>query len=189
MKTTRIRRAVILGAVGVTLVGASLIGTAGAAVAKSSPAATKCSVVTDDNWPGIVQGRPAGINPLTTAAVYMWHDGNGWHIRVTHHTTNLRTFAGQLTTSGTFANVSPVQLEKNDQFSVSSDHHSITFLFKNYGHIDGLNFHTRCAPSISFSFQSDGSEAPPSKIVIGHSGVHPPTDPFTISRVAATTIS
>ena len=152
-------------------------------------AASKCSVVTDDHWPAVVQGRPSGINPFTTGATYMWHDGDGWHIRVTHHTNNMRSFSGQLSTSGTFANVKPVHLEKSDQFQVSSDGHSITFLFKNYGHIDGLNFHTRCAPSISLSFQSDGSESPPSKIVIGHTNAHPPTDPFVVSRVSPTTIS
>jgi hypothetical protein len=190
MGTTGMKRAVIAGAVGLALVGTTLIATSGAAVAKTSArAASKCSVVTDDHWPAVVQGRPSGINPFTTGATYMWHDGDGWHIRVTHHTNNMRSFSGQLSTSGTFANVKPVQLEKSDQFQVSSDGHSITFLFKNYGHIDGLNFHTRCAPSISLSFQSDGSESPPSKIVIGHTNAHPPTDPFVVSRVAPTTIS
>ena len=66
---------------------------------RPSAATTKpaCTVTTDDgHWPGFVQGRPAGINPKTTSATYMWHDGNGWHIRVTHRTTNLRSFSGQI---------------------------------------------------------------------------------------------
>jgi len=186
MKNMGTRRVVVAGLVGMSLAGASLITAGGTAVATTS---TACKVITDDHWPDIVQGQPKGINPKTTAATYMWHDGNGWHIRVTHHGTNLRTFSGQLSTSGTFKNVSAVHLEKSDQFQVSSDHHVITFLFKNYGFIDGVNFHTRCAPSINVAFQSDGATAPPSKIVIGHTGAHPSTDPFTISRVARTTIS
>ena len=186
MNGTGFRRLAVAGLVGMSLAGTSLIAASGTAVATTS---TACKVVTDDHWPDIVQGQPNGIDPKTTAATYMWHDGNGWHIRVTHHGTNLRTFSGQLSTTGTFANVSPVHLEKSDQFQVSSDHKVITFLFKNYGFIDGVNFHTRCAPSIAVGFQSDGANSPTSKIVIGHTGAHPPTNPFVISRVVRTTIS
>jgi len=186
MNANGVKRAAIAGLVGLSLAGAALVTAGGTAGATAS---TACKVITDDHWPDIVQGRPQGIDPKTTAATYMWHDGDGWHIRVTHHSTNLRTFSGQLSTTGTFANVSPVHLEKSDQFQVSSDHHVITFLFKNYGFIDGINFHTRCAPSFTAAFQSDGSTAPTDKIVIGHTGAHPPTNPFTISRVAKTTIS
>ena len=182
MVNSRSRRIAAAGVVCVAFVATTLMATSGAAVAKTTKKSTACSVVTDDHWPSWTQGRPAGIDPRTTSAIYMWHDGNGWHIRVTHHSTNLRTFSGQLATSGTFHNVHPVHLEQSDQFQVSSDLHNITFLFKNYGYIDGLDFHTHCAPSISFSFQSDGKTAPPQKIVIGHNGVHPPGDPFVISR-------
>ena len=69
----------------------------------------------------------------------------------------------------------PVRLEKNDTFSVSADKHVISFVFKNYGFIDGLNFYTRCAPSITFSFQSDGKPSPPHNIVIGRK-LDPPAD-------------
>jgi hypothetical protein len=134
-----------------------------------------------------VQGRPDGIDPRTTAATYMWHDNDGWHIRVTHHTTNRRTFSGQLLTSGDFANVGAVHLEKSDQFQVSKDHHSITFLFKNFGRIDGLDFHTHCAPSIKFAFQSDGKTTPTNRIVIGRHNARPSSNPFTISRQPAPT--
>ena len=105
MNSTGMKRLAGLGIIGVVLAGASVVTVSGAAVATAATP-TKCSVITDDHWPTVVQGRPSGINPLTTAATYMWHDGGGWHIRVTHHNTNLRTFSGQLSTSGTFANVS-----------------------------------------------------------------------------------
>ena len=169
------------GVAGIGLFATSLIAMSGTAVAKSS-ARPSCSVQADDNWPSWVAGRPAGINPFTTAHVYMWHDGDGWHVRATHRTTNKRTFGGQLSTGGTFAKVHAVHLEKSDKLQVSNGGHNITFLFKNYGHIDGVDFRTHCAPSISFALQSDGQPAPASKIVIGHGGVHPARDPFTISR-------
>jgi hypothetical protein len=153
--------------------------TTGPARAAQKP--SSCPQVTDDRWPQWVQGRPDGIDPNTTAATYMWH-ADGWHIRVTHHTTNRRTFSGQLTTRGEFANVSAVHLEKGDQFQVSADKHSLTFLFKNYGKIDGVNFHTHCAPSIQFAFQSDGKTTPTKRIVIGKHNRHPRNNPFTITR-------
>ena len=73
------------------------------------------------------------------------------------------------------------------QFQVSKDHHSVTFLFKNYGKIDGVNFHTHCAPSIKFAFQSDGKTTPPNHIVIGKHNAHPQNNPFTVNRHPAAT--
>jgi hypothetical protein len=181
VKTRRIAAVLI----GVALIAGVLVVAAGAATATSSPPA--CSVQTDNHWPGYTQGRPAGIDPRTTSAIYMWHDNGSWHLRVTHRTTNLRSFSGQLVTAGTFAAVHPVHLEKSDQFQVSADKHTITFFFKNYGQIDGVNFATHCAPSIKFAFQSNGQTSPASKIVIGKSATRPSTNPFEIARVPNTT--
>ena len=97
---------------------------------------------------------------------------------------SLRTFSGQLITGGgSFSDVTAVKLETGDAYAVSQNQRTISFLFLNYGHIDGLNFHTHCVPSIAFAFQSDGVVVPPAKITIGHAGVHPKTDPFTLARV------
>ena len=180
------RRIALVGLASVALVATSLIGTSSVASAKTAAAqrtSTTCPGIggKDDPWPSWTQGRPKDIDPHTTAAIYMWHD-DGWHIRVTHRTTNRRTFAGTLVTSGVFTGVRPVQLEKSDQLSVSSDRHTVTFLFKNYGLIDGVDFFTHCAPSIMFSFQSDGQMSPTTRIVIGRNGVNPPTNPFLIAR-------
>jgi len=175
---------VAAGVVGVALIAGSLLASPGVAVAKSASTSrsAKCQVAHDDPWPSWVQGTPHDIDPHTTSAIYMWHDDNGWNIRVTHHKTNVRTFSGELATSGKFTDVRPVQLEKNDQFQVSPDGHNITFLFNNHGGIDGLNFYTHCAPSITFSYQSDGKTSPPNNIVIGQHSSRPSNDPFTISR-------
>jgi hypothetical protein len=175
------RRRIAAVAVCAALVAAALSLVAGSAVA-SSPHAT-CSVQTDNHWPGYTQGRPAGIDPRTTSAIYMWHDSGNWHIRVTHRTTNLRSFSGQLVTAGTFGGVHAVHLEKSDQFQVSPDKHTITFYFKNYGAIDGVDFATSCAPSIKFALQSDGQTSPTSKIVIGQGAAHPSSNPLEIARV------
>jgi hypothetical protein len=166
--------------VGLALAGTSVVAVSQAAVATAKPA---CHVVKDDGrWPTYVNGRPAGIDPHTTGATYLWHDSNGWHVRVTHKTNNRRSFSGQITTGGKLVGVKPVHLEKNDKFVVSPDKHSVSFFFKNRGYIDGLNFYTQCAPSLSFGFQSDGKTSPSSRIVIGKDATHPPSNPFVISR-------
>ena len=58
----------------------------------------------------------------------------------------------------------------------------ITFRFENYGGIDGLNFRTQCAPSIAFTFVTDGNILRADKVIIGHGGSNPASDPFSISR-------
>src|SRR5690242_3889477 len=106
MGSTRRKRLAAAGIAGIALISGGLLAISGGAQATTS---TTCATH-DDVWPAWVQGMPTGINPSTASGVYMWHDGNGWHIRVTHHTDSLRTFSGQLITGGTFANVTAVKL-------------------------------------------------------------------------------
>ena len=177
------RQIAAMGMVGVLLGAGSLLastGGASATVARRAPKA--CLTTKDDAWPAWTNGRPAHVDPKTAAGVYMWHDGTGWHIRATHRHVALRTFSGRLETAGRFVGVSSVRLEGHDSRNVSADHHVITFRFENHGAIDGLNFRTRCAPAITFSFLSDGTVLPASEVTIGHDGTNPATDPFTITR-------
>jgi|tagenome__1003787_1003787.scaffolds.fasta_scaffold20973101_2 hypothetical protein len=179
MRNKKTRRLAAVGVIGLSLAGTAVLAVSQAAVAT----AKTCTVVTDDgHWPAYVNGQPAGINPHTTAAIYMWHDRDGWHVRVTHKTHNKRSFGGQITTGGKLIGVKPVRLEKGDRFTVSPDKHTVTFFFKNYGWIDGLDFHTGCAPSLSFGFQSDGKTSPASRIVIGRHATHPASNPFVVNR-------
>jgi hypothetical protein len=180
MKIRRVRQIAALGIVGVAMVATPVIANSGPVGADTTK--PTCQQIHDDAWPKWVDGIPDGIDPHTTAATYMWHNSDGFHIRVTHRTDNRKTFSGQLTSAGIFVKTSAVRLEKGDVFQVSPDRHSITFLFKNYGGIDGVNFHTRCAPSVKFAFQSDGKATRTSRIVIGRHNRHPRNNPFTIVR-------
>jgi len=178
------KRIAATGTIGMLLgAGALLAAPAGASAAvtmRARPVA--CTSAPDDVWPAWTNGRPANVDPKTAAGVYMWHDGTGWHLRVTHRTDARRVFSGSLVTAGRFVGVSSVRLEGHDSRAVADDHHTITFRFENHGAIDGLNFRTRCAPSITFSFVSDGAVLPASKVTIGHDGTNPAADPFTVSR-------
>ena len=178
MKCTRMAA---VGMMGVVLGAGSLVGTAGAASA-SPRRVVACASAVDDLWPSWTNGRPANVDPHTAAGVYMWHDGTGWHIRATHRSDARRVFAGTIVTGVPFYGVSSVRLEGHDSRNVSADHHTITFRFENHGAIDGLNFRTHCAPSITFTFLSDGVSMPASDVTIGHSPTNPASDPFTIAR-------
>ena len=162
--------------------GVLLAAAAPAGASAARPVVERCATAVDDAWPGWTQGRPANVDPETADGVYMWHDGTGWHVRATHRGVARSTFSGTITTTGRFVGVSSVRLEGHDTRTVSPDHHTITFRFENHGAIDGLNFRTRCAPSITFDLGSDGGSLPAAQVTIGRGGTHPATDPFTIAR-------
>jgi hypothetical protein len=199
-----IKMSIISAAAGATLLGgagvAALLGGSSApattavltaattsASAAPAPAGTQstatCSPLQDDGgWPAEVQGRPAGFEPGDPAGVYLWHDGTGWHLRVTHQNDHRQVYSGTLVTSGTFSDVDAVKLEGNDSFKVGPDGHVITFRFNNYGGVDGLDFRTHCAEGIHFDFRGDGLSLPVSMVYVGHDGDHPASDPFTVWR-------
>ena len=182
------KRIAAMGMIGVLLGAGSLIASAGGASASVASANVVrrtprvCATKIDDRWPGWVDGRPKNVDPKTAAGVYMWHDATGWHIRATHRGRALRTFSGRLETTGRFVGVRAVRLEGHDSLTVAADHHAIAFSFNNYGAIDGLNFRTLCAPSITFTLVSDGISMPVEFVKIGSGAVNPSSDPFSIAR-------
>jgi hypothetical protein len=130
-------------------------------------------------WPVWADGRPARDPGVT-----VWHDTNGWHVRVTHNTIHDRVFSGEISTTGALVDVNAVRLEKNDSLTVGSAQHTIRFRFDNYGGIDGFDFTTHCAPYLQFGFLSDGHVVPTTRINVGAAGHHPAHDPFVIRRTA-----
>jgi hypothetical protein len=142
-----------------------------------------CDALKDDSgWPVVADGRPAGLDGGDAAADYIWHDGTGWHLRVTHQSDRHQVWSGILTTKGTFSDVDAVKLEKNDYFKVGPDKHTIVFRFYNYGAIDGLDLRTHCAEGIHFALRADGAPVNPTDVIIGHAAHNPPQVPFTIRR-------
>ncbi|HET9727916.1 MAG TPA: hypothetical protein VFR41_00770, partial [Acidimicrobiia bacterium] len=112
--------------------------------------------------------------------IRIWHDADGWHVRVRHPSLHDRVFAGAVRTAGTLIDVQRVHLEANDRLKLSTDGHTILFRFNNYGHTDGFDFNTQCAPSLKFGFLSNGVVVPPRYISIGATNHHPAHDPFVI---------
>jgi len=166
MKFKQIAAATVLAA---TFSSFGFVGLgAGAAGAATTTAAT--ATVND--------GRPS-IDPGVT----LWHDANGWHVRVTHKAIHDRVFSGVIKTSGTLTDVHAVRLERNDYVKVAADGHSLRFRFNNYGGQDGFDFTTQHAPYLAFAFTTDGHVLRPAHISIGAAGRHPATNPFVLRHL------
>lgn len=184
----KIRSLVTSSVAAVALVGASVAvaGPASAATQQTSnpKAAKQCLQNRDDQWPDWVNGRPAGLDAGDNGGVYLWHDGDGWHLVVTHRGDDRKTVTGVIETRGKIVDARGVALERDDKLAVSKNGHRLSFRFVNYGHIDGLTFKTACAPRLAFAFKSAGHRLAADRIVVGHDDRHPEHDPFVITRTA-----
>jgi hypothetical protein len=111
----------------------------------------------------------------------VWHDGYGWHLRVTHPGTGAETFTGSVRSPGAIT-ASGYRLEKQDGFSVGPDRHVLTFHLVNHGRVDGIDFTDSCSLRTGISFQRDGHELNTGRIRLGGHAVHPTSDPFAVDR-------
>jgi hypothetical protein len=171
--------AVLVGYGGASAFAATATATPIASTHPTTTASTCLPGGHDDVWPAWTNDRP-GRDPGVT----IWHDGNGWHVRLTHNTIRDRVFSGEIQTTGMLTNVSAVRLERNDYLTVGSGGHALRFRFNNYGGTDGFDFTTHCAPYLEFGFVTDGHVLSTAHISIGAAAHHPAQDPFVIRRTA-----
>lgn len=180
-----LRRSLLTGLLGLSVVAAGLLVPATSLASSSSTATgtTTTAVCTDGHWPASVQGRPTILHSGGPAGDYIWHDAAGWHLRVTHATRIRRVFTGRIVASAPMA-VTPFRTEAGDTIGLSADKLTITYRFINYGHVDGLDFRTACAHRVSFSGSMSGTRLPTSRIWIGYRNRHPLENPFVVIRVS-----
>lgn len=170
------RRHRLLGPiVGLALLGAALIVPATAAAAET------VAVCDEGHWPAAVQGTPVTWKSGARAGDYLWHNSNGWHLRVTHVGSRKIMFSGRIVSDQPLT-VAGVRLENSDAFTLSADKLTLTYRFANYGNIDGLNFRTACATTLHVRGSMAGEKLPVGRIWVGRAGVHPLSNPFTIAR-------
>jgi hypothetical protein len=179
-----VKQIAAVGVMAAALVGTSATGAfaataTSAATTKSVTASTCLPAGQDDAWPTWTEGSPSRDPGVT-----VWHDANGWHVRVTHNTIHDRVFSGEIHTTGTLVDVYAVRLEQNDRLALGSGGHTLRFRFNNYGGTDGFDFATHCASYLEFGFASDGHVVPAKRISIGSAGLQPAHDPFVIRRTA-----
>jgi hypothetical protein len=160
-----------------TAVAAIVVSAVAAApVAGAQPPGPGC----DGMWGARVQGAPP-FAPGDRGGAYLWHD-NGFHLRVTHRGDGERTYAGTIV-SPTPVRLTPVDLEANDQLSLSPDGRTITFAFNNFGRTDGADFVTDCADYLTVGpLTVDNVPLPTDRIYLGGNEIHPENNPLVIHR-------
>jgi len=182
----RLRRSLIGGLIGLSAVTAGLLAPATAFAATTSsaaPTASTAAVCTDGRWPLSVQGVPTLFHAGARAGDYIWHDANGWHLRVTHATSTRAVFTGRIVSTAPMT-ATAIRLEGGDMIALSADRLTLTYRFYNYGKVDGLDFKTACARRVTFGGSLNGLKLPVSRIWIGHYNRHPLQNPFTVTRVS-----
>ena len=176
------------------LAGAGAIACTGFALA-ASPASASTPANTDPTptaqqkvcdkapWSQRVQGKPKDFGAGSVSGDYLWHDGNGFHLRVTHGKNHDgRIYTGEIH-SGQPMRLEPVKLEGKDTVALSTNRKTIYFKFENHGYIDGIDFHTDCARNVTLSHLNVGGRALPlSHIDLGYYKEHPAQVPFTVHR-------
>lgn len=184
MISTRAALAAGLTTIGLTAAALTAAAPALAATAltSTSPAAAPAAACDRAPWADRVQGAPTGFTDGVRGGDYLWHDANGFHLRVTHKGDAREVYSGVIT-SPTPMRIEPVKLERGDVLTLSANHRSIVFSFADYGHIDGVNFHTDCAASITVSHLNLGSaRLPATRVYLGETKAHPARIPFTVHR-------
>ncbi|UQX88769.1 hypothetical protein M6D93_01915 [Jatrophihabitans telluris] len=182
-------RRIAAGTIGVALGGALVLGAApaGAATVGSAAPAPSAKAAACDKaaWQGVVQGRPTQFKAGARGGDYIWHDSSGFHLRVTHAGDRKAVYSGAITANAPMR-LERIKLEGKDSVALSADHKLIRFSFADYGHIDGINFHTDCASAVTFSKLAVGkSKLPASRVYLGAKRVHPHATPFTVHRRTA----
>jgi|GEM_PF-1698523 len=123
--------------------------------------------------PKSVIGAPAFKAGLPGAS-WLWHSGSGYQFRVTHNLKvpdtrpgkpvgatrgALKTFEGSISTTTAFGDIKLVKLEGNDALYVKRPRPNlITFKFRNYTGVDGINFKAGCG-NITLKVSVDGTPA------------------------------
>jgi hypothetical protein len=160
---------------------AGAAGTTGATA--PAPAQAGCPT---GHLPASVLGNP-NVKPGQTGGVYIGHGTGaasekvGYGLAVTHAGHAAVVFTGRITASAPITAVK-VRDERHDIIRYSPDHKTLTFLFVNYGALDGVVFRADCAKTVSFSLAANGHELAPTRVFLGAQRVHPTSNPFTLER-------
>ena len=178
-----LKRALQVGVAGTAVMGLSLLASPAGAAAPTPAAPTAQAAACDRApWADRVQGAPAHFAAGDRGGDYLWHDSSGFHLRVTHVDDHRQVYSGVID-SPTPMRIDPVKLEKGDTAKLSTDRRELVFVFADYGHIDGVNFQTDCAPHISITDLNVGNQhLPADRVYLGASKAHPSGIPFTVHR-------
>jgi hypothetical protein len=135
------------------------------------------------------QGRPDRLDAGDAGAVYVWHDGDGWHVRATDARPTDHHYTGtiQLAPAGaSFTDVRPFRDERDDRVFVDGDN-TLHYDFHTYASVDGVDFRATCSAGrqdrerLAFHTEFDGHPIS-DRVRIGDSKRSPQTADFAFRR-------
>lgn len=144
-------------------------------------------------WTGAInpEGRPDGFDAGDAGAVYVWHDGDGWHIRTTDRRATDHHYTGtvRLSPAGSFTDVHAVRDERDDKIFLVGDN-TLRYDFHTFASIDGADFRVTCPPErkgevehqrLTFHTEFDGHPVA-DRVRIGDSKQSPRAATFAFTR-------
>lgn len=132
-------------------------------------------------WHAPVEGMPDNYQQSDLRGYFIWHDGNGMHLRV-HAELHATPFSGTIRTDGVFVDVHGKKLEFGDHLKLDNDKNAIHFKFTAAGGTDGIDFKVWGGTRLWFELAINGHYARPMQIHLGKEGWHPGTHKFTLRR-------
>jgi hypothetical protein len=134
--------------------------------------------------PSVVLGSPE-VKAGQALGVYLWHDANGYSLRVTKPGRERVVISGTITVNRHITSVKRVALESRDRVRVGPYRHRIHFRFTNYGYVDGFTFKAQCSRTVRVQLKIGNVQATPSQVFLGKDRTNPTSVPFTIERARA----
>jgi hypothetical protein len=175
--------------------GASAVGLIAGGVVAAAPAGAATPTAAQPTQAGCPTGKlPASIlgnpqvKPGQTGGAYIAHGAGansekiGYGLAVTHAGHEVSVFTGKITASAPITYTRLLD-ERHDIIRLSPDHKTLTFLFVNYGQLDGVAFRADCAKTVTFSVAANGHQLPTARVFLGANRLHPTSNPFAVERL------
>ena len=132
------------------------------------------------------QGEPAGgLKKGTTECYKVWHNEEGWHVRVVNgNGSKDHRYSGTITVeNGVMEQVNSHLAKKNGvekEWKHGAKKNEVSFDFSTDKREDGINFKaSKQASTVTFSLKIDGRDVP-EQICIGKSADHPDSSTFAL---------
>ncbi len=132
-------------------------------------------------WYAPVEGPPQVMLDGDARGFFIWHDGDGMHLRV-HTLMFAQTFSGVIKTNGHFVQVHGKKLEFGDHYWLSPAKNMLTFKFVTAAGMDGLDFMVAGGNYLSLDLNLNGQPINPAEIFLGHQGWRPSSHQFVLRR-------
>lgn len=163
-----------------TAAGAALGASPASAAPRPHPAPTTAPCPTG-TWSPTAAGRPATLAPGAATGMYLWHDADGWHLRVTHPGTSRMVVTGTIDSTGPLEGVTRA-LESNDRVRFTHVKGKVTFRFENRGRIDGIDFRVGCSNRFTVNGTVNGVGIATTQVFLGSGSSNPTSVPFAMER-------